>query len=264
MALLTLSNSRAPWVTVGVVLLFVVAAIDYHLIAEHIPWLYIVAVGALIYTLALGHKVAGSKSWVVFGPVAFQPSELTKMVVVIAMARYLSELRIGRYMIFAETVRQIRIRDAEVKIELLTPDFQGSLKSVRKVIDAGPDIFSHNIETVRRLYPTIRFKSDYTSSFGLLKAAKAMPSQTVPPPPSFHQSPDQVSAAFFRAGCSKGLDGSPGIVKNLQANWPLLASNAEKNPRTGYSAPLTPTITLPFAMRGAMARLPRIDAAPRP
>jgi lipoyl synthase len=80
----------------------------------------------------------------------------------------------GGAMIFAETVRQIRIRDAEVKIELLTPDFQGSLDSVRRVIDAGPDIFSHNIETVRRLYPTIRFKSDYTSSFGLLKAAKAM------------------------------------------------------------------------------------------
>jgi lipoic acid synthetase len=76
--------------------------------------------------------------------------------------------------IFAETVRQIRARDAGVKIELLTPDFQGSLDSVRTVINAGPDIFSHNIETVRRLYPSIRFKSDYDVSFGLLKAAKAM------------------------------------------------------------------------------------------
>ena len=77
-------------------------------------------------------------------------------------------------MIFAETVRQIRKLDSSVKIELLTPDFQGSLQSVKTVIDAGPDIFSHNIETVRRLYPTVRFKSDYTTSFGLLKAAKAM------------------------------------------------------------------------------------------
>src|SRR5262245_40369897 len=76
--------------------------------------------------------------------------------------------------IFAETVRQIRTRDPEVKIELLTPDFQGALESVRTVVGAGPDIFSHNIETVRRLYPSIRFKSDYTTSFGLLKAAKQM------------------------------------------------------------------------------------------
>jgi lipoyl synthase len=84
------------------------------------------------------------------------------------------DLKDGGAMIFAETVREIRRLDSNVKIELLTPDFQGSLESVRTIIDARPDIFSHNIETVRRLYPTIRFKSDYTTSFGLLKAAKGM------------------------------------------------------------------------------------------
>src|SRR5215470_10013122 len=62
---------QLAWVCVGIVSLFVVSAIDYHLIAEHIPWLYILAVGALLYTLALGHTVAGSKSWVNLGPVAF-------------------------------------------------------------------------------------------------------------------------------------------------------------------------------------------------
>jgi lipoic acid synthetase len=87
------------------------------------------------------------------------------------------DLSDGGAMVFAETVRQIRRRDTNVKIELLTPDFQGSLESVRTIIDAKPDIFSHNIETVRRLYPMIRFKSDYTTSFGLLKAAKGMNSQ---------------------------------------------------------------------------------------
>jgi lipoic acid synthetase len=84
------------------------------------------------------------------------------------------DLADGGAMIFAETVRQIRRLDPNVKIELLTPDFQGSLESVQTVMDARPDIFSHNIETVRRLYPTVRFKSDYRTSFGLLKAAKAM------------------------------------------------------------------------------------------
>lgn len=84
------------------------------------------------------------------------------------------DLKDGGAMIFAETVRQIRKLDSNVKIELLTPDFQGSLDCVKTIVDAGPDIFSHNIETVRRLYPSIRFKSDYTTSFGLLKAAKGM------------------------------------------------------------------------------------------
>ena len=83
----------------------------------------------------------------------------------------------GGAMIFADTVRQIRRLDADVKIELLTPDFQGSLESVKTIIHSGPDIFSHNIETVRRLYPAIRFKSDYTTSFGLLRAAKDMAPQ---------------------------------------------------------------------------------------
>jgi lipoic acid synthetase len=87
------------------------------------------------------------------------------------------DLKDGGASIFAETVRQIRQRDPNVKIELLTPDFQGSLDSVKTVISAGPDIFSHNIETVRRLYPMIRFKSDYKTSFGLLKAAKGMDSK---------------------------------------------------------------------------------------
>jgi lipoic acid synthetase len=87
------------------------------------------------------------------------------------------DLADGGAMIFAETVREIRKLDSIVKVELLTPDFQGALSSVRTVIDSGPDIFSHNIETVRRLYPEIRFKSDYTRSFGLLKAAKEMDSR---------------------------------------------------------------------------------------
>jgi lipoic acid synthetase len=84
------------------------------------------------------------------------------------------DLKDGGAFIFAETVRSIRQLDSHVKVELLTPDFQGSLDSVRTIIEAQPDIFSHNIETVRRLYPTIRFKSDYTTSFGLLRAAKEM------------------------------------------------------------------------------------------
>jgi lipoic acid synthetase len=80
----------------------------------------------------------------------------------------------GGATIFAETVREIRKRDPEVKIELLTPDFKGDVACVQTIMKAGPDIFSHNIETVRRLYPAVRFKSDYRTSFGLLKSAKTM------------------------------------------------------------------------------------------
>jgi rod shape determining protein RodA len=118
---------QVAWVGVGIVLLFVVAAIDYHHIAEHIPWLYILAVGILLYTLALGHTVAGSKSWVTLGPVSFQPSELIKMVVVVALARYLSELRTSPYMSFSQIVKAGIILGVPMGLVALQPDLGTAL-----------------------------------------------------------------------------------------------------------------------------------------
>src|SRR5713226_3575667 len=48
---------QLAWVGVGVVFLFVVAAIDYHVISEHIPWLYVLAIGALLYTRSEERRV---------------------------------------------------------------------------------------------------------------------------------------------------------------------------------------------------------------
>jgi lipoic acid synthetase len=61
-----------------------------------------------------------------------------------------------------------------VKIELLTPDFDGSLQALEIVMKSGPDIFSHNVETVERLYPKVRFKSDYRRSLDLLAEARGL------------------------------------------------------------------------------------------
>src|SRR5438067_725782 len=55
---------QLAFVLVGIVCLFVVSAMDYHAIAERIPWIYIVSMAGLIYVLALGKTVNGSKSWV--------------------------------------------------------------------------------------------------------------------------------------------------------------------------------------------------------
>src|SRR5499426_2944351 len=96
---------QGAWVCAGLAAAFVVASIDYHVLSEHIPWLYILSVGVLIYTLVLGRTVAGSKSWIAFGSVTFQPSEPIKMVVVIALARYLSELRGKKYMTLAQILK---------------------------------------------------------------------------------------------------------------------------------------------------------------
>src|SRR5262245_15158018 len=118
---------QLAWVCVGIVMLFIVAMIDYHIIAEHIPWLYLLAIGALVYTLAMGHRVSGSKSWVNLGPVACPPSELIKMVVVVALARYLSELRSSRYMTSVQIAKACAICLVPVSLVALQPDLGTAL-----------------------------------------------------------------------------------------------------------------------------------------
>jgi lipoic acid synthetase len=72
---------------------------------------------------------------------------------------------------FAQTIREIRRRLPECTIEVLTPDFKGSLESLDMVMQAGPDIFNHNVETVPRLYPEVRPSADYQRSLDLLETA---------------------------------------------------------------------------------------------
>jgi lipoyl synthase len=73
---------------------------------------------------------------------------------------------------FAETVRQVRMTLPNARIEVLTPDFCGDLHAVARVLDAGPHVFNHNMETVRRLYRRVRPQADYLQSLRVLKFAK--------------------------------------------------------------------------------------------
>jgi lipoic acid synthetase len=89
------------------------------------------------------------------------------------------DLRDGGAGIFAQTIRAIRRRSPETTIEVLTPDFQGDLDSVQIVVEAAPDIFNHNTETVPRLYSRIRPKAVYANSLALLRHVKSRAPQMV-------------------------------------------------------------------------------------
>ena len=84
------------------------------------------------------------------------------------------DLRDGGAEIFARTIRAIRRRSPGTSIEVLTPDFQGDREAIRTVVEAGPDIFNHNTETVPRLYPRIRPRAVYGNSLGLLAHVKEL------------------------------------------------------------------------------------------
>ena len=73
---------------------------------------------------------------------------------------------------FAETVRQVRRALPDARVEVLTPDFCGDLQAVARVLDAGPHVFNHNIETVPRLYRRVRPQADYRQSLDVLDFAR--------------------------------------------------------------------------------------------
>ena len=76
---------------------------------------------------------------------------------------------------FAQTIREIKARDADVLVEALIPDFQGDLAAVRTVVDARPEVLDHNIETVRRLQHPVRDRrAGYEQSLAVLRGAKSM------------------------------------------------------------------------------------------
>ena len=73
---------------------------------------------------------------------------------------------------FANVIHMVRCYSKKIKIEVLVPDFKGDAAAVKRVVEAEPDVFGHNIETVERLYEKVRSGADYRRSLGVLRSAK--------------------------------------------------------------------------------------------
>jgi lipoic acid synthetase len=97
------------------------------------------------------------------------------------------ELADGGASIFAATIQAIRDEVPGCAVEVLTPDFKGDHDSIKTVIDARPDTFNHNIETVPRLYPAVRPQAKFERSLEVLQYAK-------------HLNPDGLTKSGFMVG----------------------------------------------------------------
>ena len=75
---------------------------------------------------------------------------------------------------FARTVSRLRENAADIMVEVLVPDFRGSEEAIRMVVESGPQVFNHNVETVPRLYPEVRTGADYARSLELLYLVKKL------------------------------------------------------------------------------------------
>jgi lipoic acid synthetase len=88
----------------------------------------------------------------------------------------------GGASMFVHTIRETRARIPDCRIEVLIPDFQGAEAPLRAVLDAGPDVLNHNIETVPRLYRMARSGGRYPRSLELLDRSRryrpAIPTKT--------------------------------------------------------------------------------------
>ena len=91
-------------------------------------------------------------------------------VVITAVAR--DDLAVGGADHFRETIKAVRRRNPGIVIEVLVPDFLDKDDSLQMVLDARPEIFNHNIETVRRLTPSVRSRAQYDRSLAVLRKAK--------------------------------------------------------------------------------------------
>jgi len=107
--------------------------------------------------------------------------------------------------IFARTIKAIRRRSPQTTIEVLTPDFQGDLSAVQTVVEARPDIFNHNTETVPRLYARIRPKAVYANSLALLRHVKRL-------------APDMVTKSGLMVGLGETEDELLDVFRNMRSH----------------------------------------------
>ena len=115
------------------------------------------------------------------------------------------ELPDGGASIFASTIRWIRRLNPDCKVEILTPDFKGVEDALRVVINARPDVFNHNVETIPRLYKEVRPQAVYTRSLQVLKWAKEM-------------NPQAPTKSGFMLGLGETWDEVLTVMQDLRAH----------------------------------------------
>jgi len=113
------------------------------------------------------------------------------------------DLADGGAFIFAETIRCTRARVPDCRIEVLIPDFQGLESSLRAVLDAGPDVLNHNIETVPRLYRMARSGGKYRRSLELLDRSR-------------HYRPSIATKTGIMVGLGEEIDEVVGVFDDLR------------------------------------------------
>jgi lipoic acid synthetase len=106
---------------------------------------------------------------------------------------------------FAKTIQAVRRRLPRARIEVLTPDFKGNRQALHTVLDAAPDTFNHNVETVPRLYQRVRPQADYQQSLDVLREAR-------------RRAPETLTKSGFMVGLGEHRDEVKRLLEDLHEN----------------------------------------------
>jgi lipoic acid synthetase len=107
-----------------------------------------------------------------------EPAELARAVVAMGLKHVVvtsvdrDDLPDGGAAHFAAVIRALHALGPRPTVEVLTPDFRGDAAAVETVVDAGPDVYNHNVETVRRLYPEVRRQGRYDWAMEVLRLVR--------------------------------------------------------------------------------------------
>jgi len=106
---------------------------------------------------------------------------------------------------WARTVRAVRVALPEARVEVLTPDFCGDMGAVARVLEAGPHVYNHNMETIGRLYARVRPQADYQQSLDVLRFAKSY-------------RPDVLTKSGLMVGLGETEEEVHGLLRDLAGN----------------------------------------------
>ena len=104
--------------------------------------------------------------------------------------------------IFAKTVKLIKNYDSDIKVEVLTPDFNNKDEIINRVINSGPDVYNHNLETVSSLYNEIRPQAEYSRSLSVLRKIK-------------ERAPDILTKSGIMVGLGEKKEEVYGLIDDL-------------------------------------------------
>ncbi|HUY40526.1 MAG TPA: lipoyl synthase [Candidatus Dormibacteraeota bacterium] len=153
------------------------------------------------------------------------------------------DLADGGALVFANTVRAIHERVPDARVEILSGDFRGDLRALDIVMDAAPDVFAHNVETVRRLTPVVRDRrAGYDQSLRVLDHAK-------------RRAPERFTKTSIMLGLGEREDEVERVMEDARSAGVDIFTMGQYLRPTKKHLPVTEYVTPDrFAELGALAR----------